>query len=354
VRVAIVHNAVETDSAPDERDVLDQVQAVAAALASLGHSTVTVPCTLNLEGLQRRLQIERPDCVFNLVESLGGQGRLAHLAPALFSALGLPYSGSDATVLLWTNHKIWAKNRMRACGLPTPDWIGPWPAEPPAPQFWTLPGSGNGPARWIVKSVWEHASLGIEDDGIVAGGNSELLLEVLQRRAGSLGDSCFAEAFVEGREFNLALLADADGPQVLPPAEIVFENFPQSKPHIVDYRAKWDTEAFEYHHTPRRFEFPRADRNLLAELAATARRCWEVFGLDGYARVDLRVDEHGRPHVLEVNANPCLSPDAGYAASLAQAGIAYSQAVGRILDAASRHPACTRPFAGLYSAAAQH
>jgi len=54
----------------------------------------------------------------------------------------------------------------------------------------------------------------------------------------------------------------------------------------------------------------------------------------GYTRVDFRVDEEGQPWILEVNANPCLSPDAGFAAALQRAGIAYPTAMARILDAA--------------------
>jgi D-alanine-D-alanine ligase len=65
-----------------------------------------------------------------------------------------------------------------------------------------------------------------------------------------------------------------------------------------------------------------------------ARACWGLFGLRGYARVDFRVDPAGRPWILEINANPCLSPDAGYAAALAEAGISYDEAVQRIIECA--------------------
>ena len=48
--------------------------------------------------------------------------------------------------------------------------------------------------------------------------------------------------------------------------------------------------------------------------------------------MDFRVDDGGRPFVLEINANPCISPGAGFAASLEQAGIDYDEMVRRFLD----------------------
>jgi len=176
---------------------------------------------------------------------------------------------------------------------------------------------------WIVKSVWEHASIGLGDASIL---RKATAAEVAERiPAGS-----FAERFVDGREFNLAVLAGPHGPEVLPPAEIAFVDFPSDKPKIVSYPAKWDEASFEYTHTVRRFADPAVDGALLAELNALARRCWAAFDLGGYARVDFRVDACGRPWILEVNTNPCLSPDSGFAAALEKADIPYADAMERI------------------------
>jgi len=82
-----------------------------------------------------------------------------------------------------------------------------------------------------------------------------------------------------------------------------------------------------------------ADGPLLQRLRRFAKSCWALFGLRGYARVDFRVDAEGQPWVLEVNANPCLSPDAGYAASLSRAGIDFDQAVQQILEDVPRRAA---------------
>jgi D-alanine-D-alanine ligase len=102
----------------------------------------------------------------------------------------------------------------------------------------------------------------------------------------------------------------------------------------VGHRAKWEADSFEFHHTPRRFDFPPGDEELLARLQHLATACWRLFGLRGYARVDFRVDRQGRPWILEVNANPCLSPDAGFIAAADRAGLSFEAMIQRILDQA--------------------
>jgi D-alanine-D-alanine ligase len=60
-------------------------------------------------------------------------------------------------------------------------------------------------------------------------------------------------------------------------------------------------------------------------------RCREIFELKGYARIDFRVDQQNKPYVLEVNINPCLSPDAGFPAACQKAGMTYSEMIERII-----------------------
>ncbi|MFZ3056642.1 MAG: hypothetical protein WA098_07795, partial [Smithella sp.] len=77
--------------------------------------------------------------------------------------------------------------------------------------------------------------------------------------------------------------------------------------------------------------FDDDDAPLISSLSEISLQCWNIFSLRGYARVDFRVDNNGKPWVLEINTNPCLSPDAGFAAALAQANIQYHDAIGLIL-----------------------
>jgi len=104
-------------------------------------------------------------------------------------------------------------------------------------------------------------------------------------------------------------------------------------PRIADYAAKWDENSLGYRHTPVRLGIPPADAELVRGMTETARACWRLFGLRGYARMDFRCDEAGRPYVLEINPNPCLEPEAGFAAAAAHAGLSYVDLVDHILRA---------------------
>jgi D-alanine-D-alanine ligase len=342
MRITILHQAISEESAVDEQDVLRQRDAVRGALCRIGHDVSVMPCTLALDQLRTSLAEEPPDIVFNLVESLGGSDRLMATVPLLLESLEIPYTGVPAAAIQLSSSKTTAKRRMAQAGLPTLPWADGESGEAVLnnPESMVL----SWPDRWIFKPIHEHASLGMTDDAVAECASLDDVKErslAWQRR---LGRPCLAEPYIEGRELNLSLLARSEGPLVLPAAEIDFHDYPSGKPRIVGFAAKWQDGTHEYSHTPRRFSFAKTDVPLLQLLADLARRCWEEFALAGYCRVDFRVDERGRPWILEINANPCLSPDAGFAAALETAGMTYDEAVASLLqDALSRRTNCTGP-----------
>ncbi len=210
---------------------------------------------------------------------------------------------------------------LRDAGLPTPDW-----AEPPD---WE---GLNDAARYIVKSALEDASVGLDDDSVVEGtAKVKARAEDCTRR---FGGRWFAEAYVHGREFNVAVLQRGDGPCILPLAEMTFQEWQPGRVKIVGYQAKWDDDSFESTRTVREFGLEESEPELAAELRELARRTWNLLGINGYARIDFRVDERARPTILEINPNPCLSPDAGFAAAAERAGLSYELLIAHIVDTA--------------------
>jgi len=320
-RVLLLHGVRDPTGRPDEADTLVQVEEVGRILRAMGFATATLALDLDLRPLSA-LALDPPDLVFYLVEALDGRAGLQHLPAALLEVLGIPFTGAPAAALQLTTDKLATKRLLRRAGLPTPDWVErARDAEPDR--------------LWIVKAVDEDASLGLDAGAVVPGNRVAERIALCRRR---FGGRWFAEAFVAGREFNLPLLDGPDGVELLPIGEIDFSDYPKDRPAIVDYDAKWSPGSPTWETTPRIFEPRPGDARLRAELAALAFECWRLFGLRGYARVDFRVDREGRPWILEVNANPCLSADAGYMAAAVEAGLEPEEVVRRIVAAAGVAP----------------
>jgi D-alanine-D-alanine ligase len=316
--VVILHDRVPPNAPADQQDALIQTGSVATALRSLGFIPVQMSFDPDLPATARALRELDPVGVFNLVESIGGTGRLAPIAPAWIEALGIPYTGASPAAIFLTTEKLLSKRWMARNDIP-------------CPGNHVEADATDGQSLWIVKSRNEDASIGLEAASVVPGSQVDARLEECKSR---FGGDWFAERYIEGREFNLALLQMPDGVRVLPAAEITFGQFPTGIPRIVDYAAKWDPESVAYRNTARRFPNAAAESGLIETLRSLALKCWDLFELCGYARVDFRVDDRGLPWVLEVNANPCLAPDAGFAAALTEAGVSFDEAVSAIMTAA--------------------
>lgn len=325
MRILILHDPVDADARPDEQDTLAQARAISTALGSRGHDVVSTCFSTDLGSVVEVVTRSGIDVVFNLVESVARQGRLIHVPPALLEACGVPFTGASSEAMFLSSSKRQTKRVLTGAGLPTPAWHT---------REELLSGVELEAERWIVKSVWEHGSLGIEADSVVATTDPATLLEALDARLAALGGEAFVEAYVHGREFNVAVLGEREGPRCLPIPEIGFEGLPSHAPHVVGYRAKWTPGTPEWDSTPRVFLDETLEADLAEDLRRLALETWSAFGLAGWARVDFRVDGAGRPFAIDVNANPCLAPDAGFAAALERAGISYVDAIERIaLDA---------------------
>lgn len=321
-RILVLHGYVPPDALEDEKDVLVETHHVSNSLKQLGYKVKTAPTTLDLLHTKKILEKERPDLVFNLVESLDNSGRFLSVVPSLLEYLYVPFTGSGADALHITTHKPLSKSLMKLHGLPTPDWQTCDNVIQKGILF-------NPP--YILKSIWEHASIGLNEKSIHF--SKTTLLKTIHAMRPEIRANFFFEQFIEGREFNLSLLSEERRLNVLPPAEILFDGFGK-KPKIVDYKAKWDVKSYQYHHTNRSFDFNKGDGVLLKKLKVLSLKCADSFAIKGYARIDFRVHSDGRPYILEVNANPCISPDSGFVAACEKAGLNYTDIIEKILAAA--------------------
>ncbi len=317
MKAAILINQLSENALPDELDVLDEAQVFEKALHDLGYETKRFFAGMNLELAKEEIEKYAPDIAVNMFEGIKERPELIYLGPGLLQSMKIPYTGCGVDSIFITANKTLTKQILASNNLPTAGWFESKDIE-----------KLDNNKTYIIKPLFEDASVGISKKSIIQGFQKDIIEDY--RRI--YKHHFFAEEFIDGREFNISVLTTPDGAKMLSPAEIKFVDFPKDMPKILDYAAKWDEETFEYKHTVRTFDFPESDRVLLDEIEKIVIKCWQVFNLHGYARVDFRVNKNNRPFVLEINANPCISEDSGFYAACLKSGIEFQTAVKNILN----------------------
>ncbi|MBN2611841.1 MAG: ATP-grasp domain-containing protein [Bacteroidales bacterium] len=316
-KVVILHNEVTGQSNPDELDVLNQAGLVSDAYKDLGYNPVLMQLGQNLYEDIVKVKEAKPLFVFNLVEAVFGKGELLYMGPALLHAMHIPYTGVPHDALFLTTSKVLAKKIMVQNKIPTPGC------------FRVLEtGKLIKGRQYIVKPVWEDGSVGLDEDSVFTAGD-----KIKTDKIKLLRDSqYFIEEYIEGREFNISILGGKNKTDVLQPAEMIFRNFPDGKPKMLGYKAKWDENSIEYRNTVRSFKTLHGSSKLYASLKNICLNCWQHFHLKGYARVDFRLDKNEQPYVIEINGNPCIAPDSGFIAAARHAGYDNKTIISRISE----------------------
>ncbi len=331
LRVGILFNIIPNPSSKEKTDripedwVMDHVKAVQAAVMKLQLSCHLLPVKDDVKFLIKSLELFRPDVVVNLCEAFYGRSQLEMSMAAMLELLKVPYTGSPPLTLGLCQNKGFSKHVLKANGIPTPDYQI-------LESYKAWKGGISFPL--IVKPLREDASLGITGKSMVKN-RRQLMVQVnyVNRR---YKQPAIVEKYVDGRELNVSILG-FEKPRALPISEIIFKN--KIEPKIVDYSAKWLKKSKEYKNTK-----PVCPAKLPPQLEKTVKKtalnAYRLLGCRDYARVDMRLKDDV-PYVVEVNANPDISLDAGFARSLKVAGIRYERFIGEIISyAVQRSPLC--------------
>lgn len=330
---AIAYDATPADprrgeprDAVSKSGVRDSVDGIEEALRGLGHRPIRLPIGRDVGATIAALKKIHPDAVVNLCEGLADDAaHEAHVA-ALFELARVPYTGAPPETLAIALRKPLAKALLTARGIPVPAGVE---ISDPADAPKSVERAGIAPP-WFVKPSREDASLGIDAASVVS------TARALRDRAGYIVDryrqSALVEPYLDGREFNVTVIGDTRL-EVLPIAEIDFSGMPTGHPRILTYEAKWSAGS-----RADRGSVPvcpaRIDAALANRLATIAEAAVAAIGGRDVTRVDFRLDAKGQPFVLEVNANPDLSPRAGVARQVAARGWTYPEFVMSLCEAA--------------------
>ena len=317
--ILIIHNEISDNPGSDELDVLEQADLVRKALLGLNYGVEVMPVGFNLEKTVAAIRKLKPYAVFNLAETLYNRSEFAFVAPSILGYLNVPFTGSPLVPMFYASNKLLTKQELTRNGIPTPGWL----------KLGEIRKADKA-KRYILKPVWEEGSLGLDEDNIFEGSDKKKIARFARMNPNYF----FVEEFVEGREFNISILGRNNKPEVMPLAEMTFIDYPEGKPQIMGYTAKWNEESWEYTHTRRTFAVRDRNKPHILRLPGICRECWNAFGLRGYVRVDFRLDRENNPYVIDINANPCLSGSGGFMAAAKKAGMSFRDAVGQIVHEA--------------------
>ena len=245
------------------------------------------------------LDRRQPAVVFNLCEApLGRPDRETHAA-ALFEWLGVRFTGARSETLALCRRKDRTMAVLAAAGVPVPRGAG-FPC--------------------LVKPAEEHGSAGLDHDCYCA--DAAAVAAVTAR----LGSRVLVQEFLPGREFPVALWGETE-PEFSSIGEMVFQNGLR----LNTYAAKWDDHSEEFKNSPLFYDSEIAP-SLRESVLAAARGVWHAVGAGGYLRVDIRLDAIGAPRVMDVNANPEMSPEVGMHRAVCESGWPWEQFVRKQIE----------------------
>jgi D-alanine-D-alanine ligase len=322
MKVVVLHTKDAVDG--EEDPVLGQLE---QALRNGGHEPRRVIVDAAVEPVVRELTSDRPDLVVNLAESFAGKSALESSVASLLNLLDLRYTGSSPAGLMVAGDKTLSKKVLLFHGIKTPLFATVYRG--------MVDWAGDVDFPLIVKPPQEDASLGITHKSIVR--DVKELLEKIAELQSEYQQPALAEQFVEGREFYVGVLGNANA-RALPVIELDFSRFPADRPRIASWAAKWgdegDSKGAEFEGTESIFPENLPDE-LREKMQKVAVEAFHALRLRDYARVDMRVTEAGDVYVIEVNPNCYLEAKSEFARAAERDGLGYDALVAQIVELAS-------------------
>ena len=304
-----------------EFDDLETANAIRLALEKGGYEVVLLEADRDFIFSLKESNV---DFVFNMAEGIHGESRESHV-PAILEMFNIPYSGSGVLTQAITLNKSRKKEILDYYDIRTPKW-----------QVFRSTNQKLKPDMkfpLIVKPDAEGSSIGITNDSLVH--DIVSLKKQVSKILKDYDQPALVEEFVTGREFTVSLLGNP--PKVLPIVEVNFDHLPSHIHRFDSWEAKW---IFDNPTSPVDPIICPADLRpkLKAQIEKVAKQTFEKLGCVDLARIDIRLDKDGNPHVLDVNALPGLMPDpkmnSRFPKSCYAAGMSYDEIILSILKSA--------------------
>jgi D-alanine-D-alanine ligase len=232
--------------------------------------------------------------------------------------LGVPYTGSGVMGSAIGMDKLRTKRLALAVGVPTADFVVLRGAQDfdLALERLKLP--------LIVKPATQGSSVGMTRVDRAAD------LPAAFAAAARLETLVFAEPWITGKEYTVAILQDA----ALPSIRI------ETPRTFYDYEAKYFRDDTRYF-CPSGLSGPAE-----AHLASLALAAFDAVGASGWGRADFMMDGAGRPLLLEINTIPGMTSHSLVPMAARAVGIDFEELAWRVLETSFTRQAAPPPAPG--------
>ena len=323
--LALMHEALVPPDNPGDVDLATVEWKtefdVTTTLRDMGHEVRSVGVRDDLEVIQKAVEEFKPHIAFNLLEEFNGFGSFDQNVVSYLELLGVRYTGCNPRGLVLTRDKGWSKKILTYHGILCPEFAV-------FPHGRTIKWNNDIPFPVIVKSISEEASLGISQASIV--NDTEKLEERVKFIHDSVGSSAIVEQFIEGRELYVGVLGNKRL-QIFPVWELILKNLPEDVHRVATQRVKWSVK-YQKKYGITSQEAKDLTKSMTKKIQRLAKRAYGILGLNGYARLDFRLDKEGKLYFLEANPNAQIAFGEDLAESAEHAGMSYEELLQRILN----------------------
>ena len=291
-----------------EREIsLRSGAAVAQALTAQGYAVKAIDITISdRPKILQMLKNSGIDVAFIALHGrLGEDGQIQ----SILEDIDIPYTGSGPLASQKAFNKVATQQIFQDAGLAIPEnfYITDGQVAPFKDVFGTLKK-----LPFVIKAACEGSSIGV----YIVRHPSQW--EAALKDAFNFGPYVIIEKFIKGKEVTAGIFDR----EALPLVEIMMRN------PLFDFNSKYQKGLTDY-------IVPAALPNdLTKKIQAMAVAAYDTLGCDGFARIDIRIDEAGRPYILELNTIPGFTETSLFPKAAAKAGYSFLQVCEKLLDLA--------------------
>jgi D-alanine-D-alanine ligase len=306
-------------------------QQIEEVLTKRGYTIKKLAANPPIKKLVRQLEDDNSDLIFNICESLGGDGEEERRIASMLELLDKRFTGNASLGITLAGDKSLAKKLFEFHEVSSPDFTI------------VSPGHTEGTQNLdkfplIVKPIATDASIGINKKSVV--GTVHELMDQIFAVHQEFKTAALVEEYIDGREIYMALLGNP--PTMLTPIEWDLSKLPDGMPKIAGTEAKWEEWKNPELKAAKEFvpEDIVANAAMMSKLQAAATGAWKALQIRDYARIDIRLRADGTPYVLEVNPNPWLDKSAEFAmaARKSKPEMSYGDLIEKIIEIAMSRP----------------